>query len=100
MVVSKLDPNTLEVLATYKTNWRKKWAGNAFMACGVLYVLKKYDLKDNYLNYAYDTHTKQWRHIQVSAGSVFFVQNYEKLEDKKISDSDPATKCACDFFEL
>ena len=65
MVISKLDPNTLDVLATYKTNWRKKWAGNAFMACGVLYVLKKCDWKENYLNYAYDTHTKQWRHIQV-----------------------------------
>ena len=41
IVVSKIDPNTLDVLATFKTNWRKKWAGNAFMACGVLYVLKK-----------------------------------------------------------
>ena len=65
IVVSKIDPNTLDVLATFKTNWRKKWAGNAFMACGVLYVLKKCDWRENYLNYAYDTHSKQWRHIQV-----------------------------------
>ena len=65
IVVSKLNADTLEVEATYRTNWRKKWSGNAFMACGVLYVLKKCDLKNTYLNYAYDTHTKQWHHIQV-----------------------------------
>ena len=32
---------TLEILETHRTNWRKQWSGNAFMACGVLYVLKK-----------------------------------------------------------
>jgi len=65
IVVSKLNADTLEVESTYRTNWRKKWSGNAFMACGVLYVLKKCDLKNTYLNYAYDTHTKQWHHIQI-----------------------------------
>ena len=40
-VISKLDPKTLEILETHRTNWRKQWSGNAFMACGVMYVLKK-----------------------------------------------------------
>lgn len=66
IVVSKLNHKTLEVEATYRTNWRKKWSGNAFMACGVLYVLKKADRKNNnFLNYAYDTHTKQWKHLKI-----------------------------------
>ena len=37
IVVSLLDPDSLEVQKTFRTNWRKQWSGNAFMACGVLY---------------------------------------------------------------
>ena len=65
IVVSKLDPEHLDVLASFRTNWRKQWSANAFMACGVLYVLKKYDQKNTYINYAYDTHTKNYRHIEI-----------------------------------
>ena len=79
IVVSKLNADTLEVEATYRTNWRKKWSGNAFMACGVLYVLKKCDLKNTYLNYAYDTHTKQWHHIQVRLNKIFSYVNVLKF---------------------
>ena len=57
VVISLLDPATLDVRKTYRTNWRKQWSGNAFMACGVLYVLKKYDEKYTSLNYMYNTHT-------------------------------------------
>merc|ERR1712227_1094788 len=39
VVISRIDPKTLDVIKTFRTNWRKQWSGNAFMACGVLYVL-------------------------------------------------------------
>ena len=48
---------TLDVVKTFRTNWRKQWSGNAFMVCGVLYVLKKYDEKYTGLNFMYNTHT-------------------------------------------
>ena len=57
IVISRIDPKTLDVIKTFRTNWRKQWSGNAFMACGVLYVLKKYDEKYTGLNYMYNTHT-------------------------------------------
>nr|XP_002123371.1 noelin-2-like isoform X1 [Ciona intestinalis] len=72
IVISKLDPESLEVLSTWQTNWRKQWSGNAFMQCGVLYVLKKYDEKVTSLGYYYDTNTKIYKHIDIP-----FWNNYE-----------------------
>ena len=62
-MISKLNVDTLEIETTHRTNWRKQWSGNAFMACGVLYVLKKYDEKYTSLNYIYNTHTGSYRQI-------------------------------------
>ena len=73
-MISLLDPATLDVRKTYRTNWRKQWSGNAFMACGVLYVLKKYDEKYTSLNYMYNTHTGKIFHrgVRISIdGSPF-----------------------------
>uniref|UniRef100_H2YGC2 Olfactomedin-like domain-containing protein n=1 Tax=Ciona savignyi TaxID=51511 RepID=H2YGC2_CIOSA len=72
IVISKLDPDNLEVLDTWQTNWRKQWSGNAFMQCETLYVLKKYDEKITSLGYSYDTRTKVYKHINIP-----FHNNYE-----------------------
>jgi len=72
IVVSQLDPVTLEVTKTFRTNWRKQWSGNAFMACGVLYVLKKYDEKYTSLNYMYNTHTEAFKFVDIP-----FTNKYE-----------------------
>jgi len=56
-------------METWRTNLRKQWAGNAFMACGVLYVLKKYDEKVTSLNYMYNTRTKIFKRIKVRTDS-------------------------------
>ena len=45
LVVSKLDPESLEIKDTWNAGWKKAWSGNAFMLCGTLYVLKKYNEK-------------------------------------------------------
>lgn len=71
-VVSKLDPDTLEIQQTFRTNWRKQWSGNAFMACGCLYVVKKYDEKYSALNYIYNTHTQTFKFIDIP-----FMNKYE-----------------------
>lgn len=57
IVVSKLDHETLEVKDTWNTAWKKAWSGNAFMICGQLYVLKKYNEKTTFLHYSFDTKT-------------------------------------------
>jgi hypothetical protein len=45
IVLSKLNEETLEIKETFNTGWKKQWSANAFMLCGTLYVLKKYDDK-------------------------------------------------------
>lgn len=65
IVLSKIDVDTLEIKQTWITNWRKQWCSNAFMACGILYTLKKYDVKNTALGFTYDTHTKRYKHKKI-----------------------------------
>ncbi|CAG5112452.1 Oidioi.mRNA.OKI2018_I69.chr2.g6668.t1.cds [Oikopleura dioica] len=55
IVLSKLNEETLEIKETFNTGWKKQWSANAFMLCGTLYVLKKYDEKQTYIHYSFDT---------------------------------------------
>lgn len=71
IVISKLNVQTLEIESTHRTNWRKQWSGNAFMACGVLYVLKKYDEKYTSLNYIYNTHTDTYKYVDIPFTNKF-----------------------------
>ncbi|CAG5096182.1 Oidioi.mRNA.OKI2018_I69.XSR.g14507.t1.cds [Oikopleura dioica] len=71
IVISKLNMDTLEIETTHRTNWRKQWSGNAFMACGVLYVLKKYDEKYTSLNYIYNTHTDTYKYVDIPFTNKF-----------------------------
>ena len=85
-IPSELDENQkLEVKKTFRTNWRKQWSGNAFMACGVLYVLKKYDEKYTSLNYMYNTHTGQSKFVSkklwVTAGVYNLLSEAFKFVD-------------------
>nr|CAB3264561.1 noelin-3-like [Phallusia mammillata] len=57
ITIGRLDENTLEVTKTWNTRYTKRWAGNAFMAYGILYALKRYDSYSTTLNYAFDTKT-------------------------------------------
>ena len=84
IIVSKINPETLQITeesisekqyshhankhtqyATYKTNWKKLWSGNAFTACGVLYTLQKFDAKKTGLNYIYDMHSRSFKHFKI-----------------------------------
>ncbi|XP_030330377.1 adhesion G protein-coupled receptor L1-like, partial [Strigops habroptila] len=61
LVVSQLNPYTLRFEGTWETGYDKRAASNAFMACGVLYVLRSVYLEDdseragNAVVYAFDT---------------------------------------------
>lgn len=56
IVISKLSPNTLTVIQSWNTS-RSKSAGNAFMVCGVLYVIASYNATDTTIDYKFDTRT-------------------------------------------
>ncbi|KAM7394184.1 hypothetical protein PAMP_020998 [Pampus punctatissimus] len=61
IVVSQLNPYTLRIEGSWDTNYDKRSASNAFMICGVLYVVKSvYEDDDNEgtgnkIDYMYDT---------------------------------------------
>ncbi|GDX79259.1 hypothetical protein LBMAG42_10700 [Deltaproteobacteria bacterium] len=58
LVVSKIDPATFTLSATYNTTSAGKTSiGNAFMICGVLYATNSYSSSTATINYAYDTAT-------------------------------------------
>ncbi|XP_068130621.1 adhesion G protein-coupled receptor L1 isoform X3 [Hyperolius riggenbachi] len=62
LVITQLNPYTLRFEGTWETAYDKRSASNAFMACGVLYVLRSVYADDdnesagNRLEYAFNTH--------------------------------------------
>lgn len=65
IVVSKLDPNTLEVKRSWETNIRKNTVANAFIICGRLYTVASYTSSDTTVNYAFDTASGESKAIAV-----------------------------------
>ncbi|XP_078497234.1 myocilin [Lissotriton helveticus] len=65
IVLSKLDPNTLDVLKTWETILRKQSVANAFMICGSLYTVNSYSSPDAVVNFAYDTNTGSSRQLNI-----------------------------------
>ncbi|KAG8555851.1 hypothetical protein GDO81_017838 [Engystomops pustulosus] len=57
IVVSKLDPKTLEVKQSWNSTIRKQSVANAFMLCGTLYTVGSYSSPTTTVNFAFDTHT-------------------------------------------
>ncbi|XP_077011868.1 myocilin [Tamandua tetradactyla] len=57
IVLSKLNPENLELEQTWETNIRKQSVANAFVICGTLYTVSSYSSADATVNFAYDTGT-------------------------------------------
>ncbi|XP_027027084.1 myocilin [Tachysurus fulvidraco] len=65
IVVSQLDPHSLEVKKSWETNIRKTTVANAFMICGRLYTVASYASPNTTVNYSFDTATSQSKAIAV-----------------------------------
>ncbi|XP_035884823.1 olfactomedin-4-like isoform X1 [Phyllostomus discolor] len=65
LVVSLLNPNTLEVEETWRTSQYKPALSGAFMACGVLYALRSLSTRQEEIFYAFDTTTGQEHHLSI-----------------------------------
>ncbi|KAM6066583.1 myocilin isoform 1-T1 [Chlamydotis macqueenii] len=65
IVLSKLDPETLEIQRTWETNIRKRGVANSFVICGTLYTISSYSTPNATVNFAYDTATGTSRAISI-----------------------------------
>ncbi|XP_057209867.1 myocilin isoform X2 [Triplophysa rosa] len=65
IVISQLDPHSLEVKGTWETKIRKTTVANTFMICGKLYTIASYTSPNTTVNYMYDTATSQGKAISV-----------------------------------
>ncbi|XP_045403325.1 myocilin isoform X1 [Lemur catta] len=57
IVLSRLNPENLELEQTWETNIRKQSVANAFIICSTLYTVSSYSSADATVNFAYDTGT-------------------------------------------
>nr|XP_004658848.1 myocilin [Jaculus jaculus] len=57
IVLSKLNPENLDLEHTWETNIRKQSVANAFVICGTLYTVSSYSSAEATVNFAYDTAT-------------------------------------------
>ncbi|XP_058396052.1 myocilin [Diceros bicornis minor] len=65
IVLSKLNPESLELEQTWETNIRKQSVANAFIICGTLYTVSSYSSPDAAVNFAYDTSTGSSRALTI-----------------------------------
>ncbi|KAK2540446.1 Myoc [Columba guinea] len=65
IVLSKLDPETLEIRRTWETKIRKRGVANSFVICGTLYTVSSYSAPNATINFAYDTATSTSRALSI-----------------------------------
>ncbi|XP_074548822.1 olfactomedin-4 [Halichoeres trimaculatus] len=65
IVLAKIDEKSFGIEDEMSTGVYKQLAGNAFMACGVMYVTRSVDMRTEEIFYAYDTKTKQEKHLSI-----------------------------------
>ncbi|KAK9519238.1 hypothetical protein VZT92_021979 [Zoarces viviparus] len=65
IVISQLDPHSLDVKRSWETNIRKNSVANTFIICGKLYTVASYTAPDTFINYVYDTKTSQGKPMAV-----------------------------------
>lgn len=71
MVISQLNPYTLRFEATWETNYDKRSASNAFMVCGVLYVVRstyednESEVSKSLIDYTYNTKLNRGEYVDI-----------------------------------
>ncbi|XP_048874856.1 noelin-like isoform X1 [Brienomyrus brachyistius] len=65
IVISKLNPNTLQIIKSWSTDHPKRSAGEAFMICGTLYVTNGY-AGGTKVYYAFNTNSSTYEYIDIA----------------------------------
>ncbi|KPP63011.1 noelin-3-like [Scleropages formosus] len=71
IVISQLDPDTLEVLKTWNTEYSKRNAGESFMICGTLYITNSH-LTGAKVYYSYSTKTSTYEYTDIPFHNQYF----------------------------
>ncbi|KAM3915607.1 myocilin [Leptodactylus fuscus] len=71
IVISQLDPKTLEVKQSWNTTIRKHSVANAFMVCGTLYTVGSYSSPTTTVNFAFDTRTGVQKQMSVPFQNLY-----------------------------
>lgn len=83
IVVAKIDEKSFGIQDEWNTGAFKQLAGNAFMACGVMYATRSVDMNTEEIFYAYDTKTKAEKHL-----SIHFPKFQEKYSNLHYNPTD------------
>ncbi|KAM6969091.1 olfactomedin-4 [Tautogolabrus adspersus] len=73
MIIAKIDEPSFGVSEEWLTSVYKPGVSNAFMVCGVLYVVRTVDIHTEEIFYKFDTKTKQESYVSVP---------FERFQDK------------------
>ncbi|XP_030630138.1 noelin-3 [Chanos chanos] len=71
IVISKLDPLTLQVLKSWNTEYSKRNAGESFMICGTLYITNSH-LTGAKVYYSYSTKTATYEYTDIPFHNQYF----------------------------
>ncbi|TNM96369.1 hypothetical protein fugu_016030 [Takifugu bimaculatus] len=71
IVISQIDPDTLQVLNTWNTEYSKRNAGESFMICGTLYITNSH-LSGAKVYYAYSTKTSTYEYVDIPFHNQYF----------------------------
>uniref|UniRef100_A0A8C6X1G9 Adhesion G protein-coupled receptor L2 n=1 Tax=Naja naja TaxID=35670 RepID=A0A8C6X1G9_NAJNA len=77
IVISQLNPYTLRFEATWETTYDKRAASNAFMICGVLYVVRSVyqdnesETGKNAIDYIYNTRLSRGEYVDISFPNMY-----------------------------
>ncbi|KAM3871350.1 uncharacterized protein ACN63O_004606 [Diretmus argenteus] len=78
IVIAKIDEQSFGIEDEWKTGAYKQLAGNAFMACGVMYVSRSVNLNTEEIYYSYDTKAGEEKHLNIRFEK--FQENYVNLD--------------------
>uniref|UniRef100_A0A3Q1K8X8 Olfactomedin-like domain-containing protein n=1 Tax=Anabas testudineus TaxID=64144 RepID=A0A3Q1K8X8_ANATE len=71
IVISQLNPDTLQILNTWNTEYSKRNAGESFMICGTLYITNSH-LTGAKVYYAYSTKTSTYEYTDIPFHNQYF----------------------------
>ncbi|XP_026887165.2 noelin-3 [Electrophorus electricus] len=71
IVISQLEPHTLQVLASWNTEYSKRNAGESFMICGTLYITNSH-LTGAKVYYSYSTKTSTYEYTDIPIHNQYF----------------------------
>ncbi|XP_011370045.1 myocilin [Pteropus vampyrus] len=85
IVLSRLNPESLELGQTWETNIRKQSVANAFVICGTLYTVSSYSAPEAAVNFAFDTATGSSKALAIPFRNLYEYSSmidYNPLEKK------------------